>query len=640
MCRVTGLWDLRQSKNKDIENIVCRMRDTMVHGGPDDFGCYTDQRKGVALGHRRLSILDLSSHGHQPITFDGLSIVYNGEVYNFKEIRTLLETCGYSFFSQSDSEVVLKAYHKWGIECVNRFRGMWAFAVWDEKKEQLALCRDRIGVKPLYWYYNNGMFMFSSELKAFHENPAFDRTIDPDAVSLFLQYGYISAPFSIFKYAHKLEQGSFLIINKNGDIKKDRYWHVDDYYDSDAGNEFSNKSFDDVADELESILTESFNFRMVSDVPVGVFLSGGVDSSLVTALLQKDKTESLRTFTIGFEEKKYNEADWAKKVASHLGTNHTEFYCSSQEAFQVITQLPEIYDEPFGDSSSIPTYLVSKIAKRDVKVSLSADGGDEQFYGYNNYSLVSRLNNISNTPGFGMAKGLMRCVNPGFAFMLYNGMRFMLPKWNDFKDKYNKTRLLMLSKSIMEQYDIAKKFFQHDDIVRLGLHDSENHYSLVNKKLMNTITGPDSMMLLDLKTYLPDDILVKLDRATMAVALEGRDPFLDNKIIEYSSKLPMRFKSHHGEGKYILKKILYKYIPRELVDRPKKGFGAPINEWFKNDLKDLYDEFLDPVKLKNDGIFNHVEVTNLLDSYYMNKGVNPHKLWFLLVFQMWKNRWL
>ncbi len=637
MCRIVGLWDFRSGKNYGLDDVICKMRDSMIYGGPDDFGHFTDHSNRLSIGHRRLSILDLTTSGKQPMSFENLHIVYNGEVYNFNEIRTELESYGYTFSSQSDTEVILKSYHRWGKECVKKFRGMWAFAIYDSIEKKLILSRDRIGVKPLFWYYKDGLFMFSSEMKGFHVNPDFDKQIDYKAVSLFLQYGYITAPYSIFKYSHKLEPGTFLTITASGEITKESYWNLNDYYHDNPAH-FSNKSESEIIEEAEQLLRDSFLLRMVSDVPVGVFLSGGIDSSLVTTLIQKSMTKPLKTFTIGFEQKKYNEADWAKKISCFLGTDHTEYYCNSKEAFDVIQKLPDIYDEPIGDSSAIPTYLVSKIARNDVKVSLSADGGDEQFCGYNNYYVINKLNKLLPKNPFG--RTLFKSLNPDTAYKLYSFFRFVLPKWNDFHDKYKKVHALLDADSDVERYDIAKKFFQIADLSSIGLNDITDHTSNQNAYISKSLESFQGMMYLDIVTYLPDDILVKLDRATMSVALEGRDPFLDHKIVEYTSKLPLEYKYHNGTSKYLLKQILKKYIPVELYERPKKGFGAPIYEWFKNDLKPLYQEYLDPEKIKKDNIFEYKEITRIMNSYYNNEGINPHKLWFLLVFQMWKSRWL
>lgn len=624
-----------------LEDIIVDMRDTMTAGGPDDAGIYVDKDRGLAFGHRRLSILDLSLNGHQPMCNDdgSLWITYNGEVYNFIEIRNELEQKGYKFRSQSDTEVVLKAYEQWGIDCLHKFRGMWAFAIWDKRNQELTLCRDRVGVKPLYWYYKDGLLMFASELKSFHQHPQFHKELDMTALSLYLQYGYITSPYSIFKYTYKLEPGHYLVIDKGGNISKEQYWSAEQFFIKGYRERESwlKKSEDVIADELEEILTESFKLRMVSDVPVGMFLSGGVDSSLVTAVLQKEYSTPLRTFTIGFNEKDYNEAVWAKQVATHLDTEHIELYCTPEDAFEIIPKLPELYDEPFGDSSAIPTFLVSKLTRQQVKVSLSADGGDELFCGYTKYWILGdRLRKINAIPFSMTLSHCLHLINPDLAACIYERLSFILPKWDNFKDKYIKLKNILKVKDETGQIDMADKFFLEEELLNLGLKDISNQAFKMNKTKLDFMS---KMMLFDITTYMADDILVKVDRATMGVSLEGREPFLDNKVLEYVFQMPAEFKYRNNESKYILRKILYKYVPRVLIERPKHGFGIPIYDWFRHELRQLLTNYLDYERVKKEGIFNPIVVKSLLEAYLNNRGISAHKLWFLLMFQMWKERW-
>jgi asparagine synthase (glutamine-hydrolysing) len=613
------------------------MRDTLTHGGPDDAGLYIDSSFPLALGHRRLSILDLSPLGHQPMEFENLVITYNGEVYNFKEIRKELEAYGYRFNSNSDTEVILKAFHRWGFDAVHKFRGMFAIAIWDKKEKRLILCRDRMGVKPLYYYYKDGLFIFASELKAFHKHPKFKKEIEEKALSLFLEYGYIPAPHSIFKNTYKLEPGHFLILEKDGTLRKEPYWKLEDFFieGQKEREKWLKRSEEELAEELEDLLTESFKLRLVSDVPVGMFLSGGIDSSTVSALLSKEGIK-LKTFTIGFYEKEYNEAPFAKKVAEYLGTDHTELYCTPKEAFEIIPKLPEIYDEPFGDSSAIPTYLVSKLARSQVKVSLSADGGDEQFCGYTIYwMIVDKVNKLSRLPLKGVISRALYLINPEVALKLYNTFKPILPKYTNFKDKYIKLRNVLKTSTLLEIYDLAMSYFLEEDLQKLGLKPYKELFVS-----LNSLDAYASLMLSDLKTYLVNDILVKVDRATMSVSLEGREPFLDHKIVEWTSKLPSEFKYKDGKSKYLLRKILYKYVPPELIDRPKQGFGVPIYEWFKRDLKELYLEYLNEKRIKKGAVFKPSEVKRLLDDYLQDRGVNHTKLWLLFVFEQWRERWI
>ncbi|GBD03699.1 Asparagine synthetase [glutamine-hydrolyzing] 1 [bacterium HR19] len=641
MCRIAGFWDFNYKRDYNLKEVALQMRETLTHGGPDDAGLYLEPTNGLALTHRRLAIIDLSPAGHQPMKFENLVISYNGEVYNFKEIREELIKEGYSFFSNSDTEVILKAFYRWGFDAVHRFRGMFAFAIWDKRSYKLILCRDRIGIKPLYWYFRDGLFMFASELKAFHKHPKFKKELNELALCLFLQYGYICSPYTIFKDTYKLEPGHFLVIDQKGQIEKMKYWDVEEFFKKgvEEKEKWLKRSEEELTGELENLLTESFKLRLVSDVPVGMFLSGGIDSSTVSVLLTKEGIK-LKTFTIGFYEKDYNEAEYAKKIAQYLGTDHTEFYCTPKEAFEVIPKLPEIYDEPFGDSSAIPTYLVSKLAKTQVKVSLSADGGDEQFCGYARYWIVGEIiRKLSSIPMLSALAKILDLVSPEIAFNLYKIFKPFLPKWKNFRDKYIKLRnVLMHRRDIKTLYDLSNKFFLEDDLKSLGLDNlSPSQLNLLKWDSSDVLSF---MMYYDFKTYLPDDILVKVDRATMSVALEGREPFLDHKIVEWTSSLPYEFKYRNGKSKYLVREILYKYIPKELVERPKMGFGVPIYEWFKSDLKSMYLDYLDSDKIKKDGIFNYVEVNRILRDYLSDRGVNHNKLWLLFVFQLWKEKWL
>jgi asparagine synthase (glutamine-hydrolysing) len=643
MCRIAGFWDLTYRGNYDLERVAVSMRDTLTHGGPDDAGVYLEPENGLALTHRRLSIIDLSPLGHQPMEFDNLVIVYNGEVYNFTEIRRKLEAEGYTFSSNSDTEVVLKAFHRWGTDAVHMFRGMFAFAIWDKRERKLYLYRDRIGVKPLYFYYRDGTFMFASEIKAFHRHPKFRKKLNEVSLALYLQYGYISGNYSIFKNTYKLPPGHFLTIDSKGNIKTTKYWDIESIFmkGEKEREKWLNRSEEELIDELEEILTDSFKLRLVSDVPVGMFLSGGIDSTIVSALLVKEGIKP-KTFTIGFYEKAYNEAPYAKRIAEFLGTDHTELYCTPKEALEIIPKLPEIYDEPFGDSSAIPTYLVSKLAKSQVKVSLSADGGDEQFCGYTRYWIVGeRIKKLSRLPFISLLKGAFKLISPSLAAEIYRTFSFMFPKWNNFKDKYSKLRkVLEAYQDFRLQYDISNKLFLEEDLGDLGVR-FEGRYPTNLDFLEVYLDNPmEFMMLYDLKTYLPDDILVKVDRATMSVSLEGREPFLDHKILEWTSRLPVEFKCRNGVSKYLLRKLLYRYVPKKLVDRPKQGFGVPVYEWFKSELKELYREYLNFERIKREGIFNPQEVNRLLDDYLNNRGVNHNKLWLLFIFEVWKERWM
>lgn len=579
MCRIAGFWDFNYRGDYHIEEVAIAMRDTLSHGGPDDAGIFLEKSKGLALTHRRLSILDLSPSGHQPMEFDNLVIVYNGEVYNFREIRQELEKDGYSFTSTSDTEVVLKAFHRWGLDTIHKFIGMFAFTIWDKKERILVLCRDRIGVKPLYWYYEDGLFMFSSELKAFHKHPKFRKELNIQALSLYLQYGYITAPYSIFENTYKLKPGHFLTINGSGEIEEIQYWDVKEFYIRGVkeAEKWKKRKEEEIAEELEDILKNSFKLRLVSDVPVGIFLSGGIDSTTVTALLQKETGAPLKTFTIGFYEKEYNEANYAKEIAKYLGTDHVEFYCTPKEAFDIIPMLPQIYDEPFGDSSSIPTYLVSKLAVKSVKVALSADGGDEQFCGYTRYWMIKKINRIISY--FSLFAKALELISPEYAFKIYTFFKPILPKWTNFRDKYIKFINVLKAEDLFNHYDISNKYFLPQEFRQLGLKSWIEKNQVDMKEI--TLDPLTFMMFYDMKTYLPDDILVKVDRATMSVSLEGREPLLDHRIVEFTCQLPPQMKYRDGISKYLLRKILYKLSLQNLLKDQKWALESPYTSGLK-----------------------------------------------------------
>lgn len=638
MCRIVGFKDYRYQAGYGLGNTVEAMRDTLIHGGPDDAGIF--EYGNVAFGHRRLSILDLSSLGHQPMTFEKLIITYNGEVYNFKEVRKELEDSGYGFQSDSDTEVILKSFHKWGKKAVHKFRGMFAFAIYDLEKEQIVLCRDRAGVKPLYWYFQDGLFMFASELKAFHQHPGFQKELNHDSLSLFLNHGYIKAPHTIFKNTYKLEPGTILTIDGDQKIEIERYWDIRDYYEEGFENlaHGQKRQDEDVIAELETVLQESFDLRMVSDVPVGVFLSGGIDSSLLTALLQKKSSVPIKTFTIGFEENDYNEADDARKIAAHLGTDHSELYCTPKEAFDIVPRIADVLDEPMGDTSIIPTLLVSKMARNEVKVALSADGGDELFCGYTRFWYHgNRVRNLENMPFRKMLANILSTIDPKRVSDIYKKLSWFLPAYPNVRDKYAKLIEVLQAEDAVGVYSKSEQCFLSKDIKALGLVPGADQYAGMDRLNGDVLS---LFMYLDTKTYLPDDILMKVDRATMSVALEGREPFLDHKIMEFAAKMPMDLKYRDGTSKYALKKILYNYLPKDLIEKPKRGFSVPVFEWFKTDLKTVYQDVLSEDRIKADALFDYREVNDLLSAYFNDEGVNHNKLWNLFVFQQWKEKYL
>ena len=549
----------------------------MSHGGPDAANIYINEQGNLGLGHRRLSILDLSDAGNQPMRYKHWILIFNGEIYNFKEIRKELEDIGYSFETGTDTEMLLKAHEHWGRDCIKKFRGMFAFAIWDEQQRELILCRDRVGVKPLYYYSKDNLFLFTSELKAFHEHDRFDKTINQAAVSLYLQQGYIQSPHSIFKYVKKVMPGSYLILNGDNTITEEKYWSVEEKYETSGVN---TKSEAEVIEELEPILKESFLYRMVADVPVGMFLSGGIDSSLVTSMIQKHSNAQVKTFTIGFSNPKYNEAKHAKSVAQHIGTDHSEYCCSEDDFTRLIPRLPDYYDEPLGAGSSIPTYLVSTLAKEKVKVSLSADGGDEIFGGYTKYQIAkSMYAKISELPYIAklLGKTAMRPFSPEFVERNLSSMPG-LRNYTNLGTKFFKFKNAFGATSLDDFFHASSSYITKSYLEKLHTHDAERFRTdakLVGEKTIGYLG------MIDVQTFMEGEVLPKVDRATMRVALEGREPFLDQNIIEYGLGLPDSLKIRGDITKYVLRKILYKYVPKELIERPKQGFDIPMRNWTK-----------------------------------------------------------
>ena len=628
MCGISGFVDFT---GRSTDSDVVRMTDVLFRRGPDDSGVIFEpiQPGNVGLGHRRLSILDLSAEGHQPMSFEHLTLVYNGEIYNFREVRDELIELGYSFHSVSDTEVLLKAYHCWGKGMLPRLNGMFALTVYDRQRNELLLIRDRAGVKPLFWYYKDGLFLFSSELKSFHQHPRFEKKLDFGGLSLFLKYGYIPQPTTIFENTFKLKAGHTLTLDLDTqETHEECYWDVTTFYQQPKLDVSENEALR----HTEDLLRSSCEYRMVSDVPVGVFLSGGYDSSAVTALLQSSRSEKIKTFSIGFHEEAYNEAHHARRVADFLGTDHTEYYCTQSDALKIIPKIAEIWDEPFGDASAIPTLLVSELAKEQVTVALSADGGDEAFGGYNKYLGIGR-------------KVKANAMIPQFARsavkqLLHAPLSKQVAGWLGVGNSEERMARfsLMLGASEGELLALtAAKFTPWE------MEELLNGKGQKVPTAFDEIVGGhwlDNVLATDYKTFQSDCILPKVDRATMYHSLEGREPLLDHRLIEFLARLPPELKIKDGVKKYLLKTIVHKHIPESLMDRPKKGFSIPIFEWFSDELKVYLLHYLSHERLAKAGIFNPDYVVNLRNRYLNGDAVNVTKLWHILVFEMWRDTWL
>ena len=621
----------------NVGDVCLRSRDTLIQGGPDDAGIFVDQDANLALGHRRLAIIDLSAAGHQPMnSSDGrFTICYNGEVYNFHEIKKELEGKGFTFKSKSDTEVVLYSFAQWGPSCVTRFIGMFAFALWDSLEKTLYLFRDRMGVKPLYYFSNKEVFAFASELKSLHAALGNRLEIERAALGEFFHYGYIAGPRSIYRHTCKLEPGHWIRVTKDHKIEDHTYWSIDGTHGPGTiqGTEQS------LLDQAESLMVDAFTKRLIADVPVGVFLSGGIDSSLVTAILARHSDTPIKTFTIGFREKNYDESGWAKAVADHLGTEHTEEIVTPEHAKAILPKWPEIYDEPFGDISGIPTTIVSQMTRKHVKVSLSADGGDELFCGYHRYWVMERLDRFLSPlpraiPRF-LGKTLRTMGTDAAADLASTHPRLRLPA---IKDRMRKFQAVLANweGDAGGAYPYAVAYWLPQEIRSLlgTYQDPRPSLKDMHAPLLT------SMMLWDMKHYLPEDILTKVDRASMSVSLEGRDPFLDHRIVEFALRLPIEFKKRQGTQKYILRRLLSRYLPDHLFERPKQGFAVPIYSWLHDELMDLVDEYLNPEALKTQTEVDPAMVRTTVAAFKGKNGsVAVDRTWLLLVFMMWRKRY-
>jgi len=644
MCGIVGFLGSSGSAGQDTA-VVRRMADLIRHRGPDDDGVWGDAEAGIALAQRRLAIIDLSPAGHQPMLSlcKRYVLVFNGEIYNYDEIRRKLDAeAAHAWRGHSDTEVLLEAIARWGLKhtlklCV----GMFALALWDRAERTLVLARDRLGEKPLYYGRIGGSFVFASELKAFRGHPAWNPEVDRNAVALLMRHSYVPAPYSIYKGFHKLRPGHFLILAcRDREPRIEAYWSARDAAETGRAQPFEG-SREEAVTMLESLLKQSIKGQMMADVPLGAFLSGGIDSSAVVAIMQSMSTQSVRTFSIGFHQADYNEAEQAKAIARHLGTDHTELYVSEREAMNVIPSLPEIYCEPFSDSSQIPTYLVSKLARQSVTVSLSGDGGDELFSGYTRYALADefwkKLGLVPHALRRATA-GLATFPSPAFYDRLAGPLMPLMPehrRHGRVGDRVHKAAKLLSLRTADDVYlHLCSHWTNPTEIVMGG------------RELPTMLTGFDTlpnlpgnverMMYVDLMSYLPDDILAKVDRAAMAVSLETRVPMLDHRVVEFAMSLPLTILRAENKTKWPLRQLLDKHVPKKLVERPKMGFGVPIDNWLRGALRDWAEDLLSETRLTADDFFDPGPIRLAWQEHLSGRRNHQYLLWDVLMFQAWR----
>jgi asparagine synthase (glutamine-hydrolysing) len=649
MCGLLGFFGGDHTHLLGNRDVLVRMADAVAHRGPDDSGYWSDCAHRISLGHRRLSILDRTPAGHQPMhsASNRYVIVFNGEIYNHPLLRQELTAAGWapSWRGHSDTETLLAGFDAWGIQgTLDRAIGMFAFAVWDKDNATLTLGRDRFGEKPLYYGWqgrgNNAVFLFASELKALRAHPAFENQINRGALSLLLRHNYIPAPYSIYSGVAKLQPASLLTVSlTRREPRLWTYWSSLETAESGVSKPFSG-SDDQAVDELETLLKDAVRRQMISDVPLGAFLSGGIDSSTVVALMQAQSSGPVKTFSIGFHENGYNEAEYASGVARYLGTEHTELYVTAEDAMSVIPRLPAVYDEPFSDSSQIPTFLVSQLARQHVSVSLSGDSGDELFCGYGRYRMTA---NLWSTMALGplplrrlAAKGLLS-ISPHCWNRLAGAVHDLLPRrlrCANTGDKLHKGAAVLGSRSVEELY--LRMASHWDDPASVVIGGYEPPTLLTGSCPVGS--GWDNiqrMMALDMVTYLPDDILVKVDRAAMSVSLETRVPFLDQRVVEFAWRLPQSMKLRGQTTKWILRQVLYRHVPKALIERPKMGFGVPIDAWLRGPLRDWGESLLDESRLRDEGFFKPALVRRKWEEHVSGRRNWHYHLWDVLMFQLW-----
>ncbi len=663
MCGVTGFFDpTGQFQSDQLGAVVTQMANTLSRRGPDGIGTWVDSKHGVALGHRRLAILDLSPHGHQPmVSASGRYLtVYNGEVYNYRELREELGSLGQDFRGGSDTEVVLAAIEVWGVKkALARFVGMFALALWDRKEKVLYLVRDRMGEKPLYYGWAGKFFLFGSELKALRSHPSWEGDIGRDALALFMRHNYVPSPYSIYKGIHKLPPGCILELNGNvlaarsgfSPYPRHRrqsglcpipYWSLKSVVE--AGSNRRNEAPDkEIVEHFDRLLRKSIGQKMIADVPLGALLSGGIDSSLVVAVMQAESPNAVKTFTIGFHEERYDESKCAKAVARHLGTDHVELCVTPEQARDVIPKLPYVYDEPFSDSSQIPTFLVSSLARQEVTVALSGDGGDELFGGYDRYQVGASIWGKAGWIPMSirrLAANTLRGSPVAVKGFLARMLGQFLPEHVELDLTADKLQRLLEVVAVGTAEQMYRQLVSHwKNPEKIVIGGVEGRTVLTEPdRWPETGTFTEKMMYLDTMTYLPDDILTKVDRASMAVSLEVRVPLLDHRIVEFAWRLPFRHKVRQGQSKWLPRQVLYKYVPKELVERPKKGFAIPVGPWLRGPLREWAESLLDEKRLTNEGFFDSAPIRRKWKEHLSGRHDWQYYLWDVLMFQAWNEQ--
>jgi asparagine synthase (glutamine-hydrolysing) len=645
MCGIAGFLG-RGGRVEENRDIALRMARRIRHRGPDGEGAWAGDDGLIALGHARLSIQDLSEHGAQPMqSSSGRYVIsFNGEVYNFPSLAEQLKHSGHRFHGHSDTEVILAAIEEWGLPgAVARFVGMFAFALWDKDEKALHLVRDRLGIKPLYYRATDSVVVFASELKALREFDTNSLTVDRGSLASYLRHSYVPAPNTIYEGVRKLPPGSILTarLDANGDITSDigSYWALENLVAGDSAR--FGGSYSEALDQLQGLLGDAVAQRMISDVPLGAFLSGGIDSSTVVALMQEHSSSAVKTFTIGFEESEYNEAEWAKKVAAHLQTDHTELYVSPEDARSVIPDLAAIYDEPFADSSQIPTILVSRLARQSVTVSLSGDGGDELFSGYKRYDLAASVWRNAGWMPAAMRLGLSRMLQGMSARQSVVLERMLDPVFRRFggpgqtQDKMRKAALLLRANGREETYRHIRSHWKQPADLVIGVAQEAPSLLGDSPDWLRALPIHDFMMLADASDYLPDDILVKVDRASMSCGLEARVPLLDHRVVEFAYSLPLEYKRKNGQPKSILRDLLGRYVPADLVNRPKMGFGVPIDAWLRGPLEEWASALLSSSRLRSDGYLESEPILRKWNEHRSGERNWSAYLWDVLMFQAW-----